>query len=160
MYTSDDIRPFAQTRDELFAWLRSHASMFFSTVDTTQSALMEHLVGEAVILGCVRVEAEFHDGWAIVGAEMDWFSVPSRVSVTEDCLFTRVFAFPEAGDNSCRTEVLVAAFARDVVTASAGRVRIIQGDVPPNDSVVRLLSETSRWRRAVAFRQLVVQPTT
>jgi catechol 2,3-dioxygenase-like lactoylglutathione lyase family enzyme len=78
----------------------------------------------------------------------------ARVPASEDELFARLLAFPEAGDNSCRAEVLIAAFAHDVITGSRGSTRVVQGQVSADDAIYSVLGQTST-ERFVAFRGIM-----
>jgi hypothetical protein len=115
---------------------------------------MELLVAEALTLGCSHVQARVHEPWSVVSADLDWFNVPARVPASEDELFARLLAFPEAGDNSCRAEVLIAAFAHDVITGSRGSTRVVQGQVSADDAIYSVLGQTST-ERFVAFRGIM-----
>ena len=60
--------------------------------------------------------------WWIVWSPTDWLA---HYEIQR--LFTRVTSFPKAGPNSMRPEILLTAFAADVVTYSRGELSIIKG---------------------------------
>jgi len=139
-------------RDELLRWLRSNSTRFFSSAGPTLWALAGGLVEGALVLGCRRVEVELVSSWTVVASDCDWVNLPSRVPAPEEHLFSRLFAFPEKGDNCHRAEVLVAAIARDIVTCKGSEVTHVQGEV----CSAALLSyfQTKCWSRAIAFRHI------
>jgi hypothetical protein len=67
-------------------------------------------------------------------------------------LFSHIVAFPEAGPNSMRAEILLTAFAQQVVTVNANHQSIIKGDVSQANDIWRLLASRPDWKRTVAFR--------
>jgi hypothetical protein len=137
-----------------FQFARAHSEYYFRSGESNLRELVERLVSDALILGCRHVEAVNLNGWAVVAAELDWIMTPSRVPVSEDVAFRGFFGFPESGDNEIRGEGVVAAFCNTVVTSSASGVRIVQGELAPNDPIFSYL-RSQKWQRAVAFRDLV-----
>ena len=71
---------------------------------------------------------------------------------TVEELFSRIVPFPQAGANSMHSEVLVTAFARDVVTWDRQEPCIIKGDILAHEEMRDIIKSNPHWRRVVAFR--------
>ena len=93
--------------------IRSHLGLYFPGGHPSPAHIANRLVGDALILGARRTLV-VHDGeWWIVAADIDWLG-SSGMDLPR--LFTSIVSFPEAGENSMRSEVLLGAFAEDIVT--------------------------------------------
>jgi hypothetical protein len=77
----------------------------------------------------------------------------ARPSVgSADDLFRRIVAFPEAGPNAMHSEILLTAFARDVLLKEGSTLRALKGCVSEADEAWGTLLRDPRWQRGVAFR--------
>ena len=130
------------------AFVRSHPERFFPA-GITASRLADYLMGTALEVGACDVTALRHRDWWVVGSSDDWLGL-GRIPAPVHELFSRVIALPEAGQNSIRAEVLVMAFAHDVVVASATTIETLAG-IGDSGWLRELLLERG-WQRAVAFR--------
>ncbi|MBI3971022.1 MAG: hypothetical protein HY332_07005 [Chloroflexi bacterium] len=119
--------------------------MFFRSGRFSPEAAAVELVGEALLCDVLDVTVERLGDWWIVSSSQDWLSAADVEKV-----FRRIVPFPEAGPNSMRAEVLLAAFCRDVVTQGSGRRLAIAGS--PDAALTALFERTCRQGRAVAFR--------
>jgi hypothetical protein len=129
--------------------IRGHPDLYLPGGRADATLLASRLAGDALLLGAGRVELS-HDGcWWWVAADRDWMGVNPSVPVRE--AFIRVIPFPEAGVNSMRSEILLTAFAEQVVTAADGARECIKGNVADADPAWRVLP-SSCWARLVAFR--------
>jgi hypothetical protein len=127
--------------------------MFFASGAASVEELLEQLSRGAHVLGGTAVEARRHGDWFVVAAEVDWFA-NGRHQVAEDLLFKRPEALPELGQNCSRPEFVVAAFAEEVIVASADGAYSLSGLVPPDECGRVLTAATPGFRRAVAFKSL------
>jgi hypothetical protein len=84
----------------------------------------------------------------LVAAEAEWIGAGA---MAED-VFKRLIAFPEAGPNSVRPEVLLTAFAATVATWHPGGVTVIKGDVSDDHEIWHVAAAHPLWKRLVAFR--------
>ena len=103
-----------------------------------------HIVQECLLGRAATVSVRHVSDWWVVGADVDWLAQDGDVA------FRRIVSYPEAGSNSMRYEVALAAFAEDVLTAFDGAVTRIKGECrsfPFSTDDVRELG-----RRVVAFR--------
>ena len=97
-------------------WVRKNRDRFFDG-QVTGGKLANALVEQALVLGATDAANLNHDNWQIVGATRDWFR-EGRFVANDIESFRRVLPLPEAGQYSLRAEILIAAFARDIVTIS------------------------------------------
>jgi hypothetical protein len=128
--------------------LRSRRKMYLPDSGSIPLFLAQRLSNDAMIVGAHSVHLA-HDGdWWTVSADFDWLADKSR---TVQDLFSGLIPFPEAGVNSIRSEVLLTAFAQDVVTIDAsGNQVVVKGETPPRSGGN---FDTSRpWARIVRFR--------
>ena len=117
--------------------------------------LAERLAEDARILGARAVQTRQVGGWWVVAADFDW--VGDGTSSGAPDVFSNVVAFPEAGVNSMRSEILLTAFADDVVTSDGTSTQVVKtsGTAAPH---VRDFVPHGPWRRVVAFRISTPQP--
>lgn len=114
------------------------------------ASLAKHLEEDARLLGAGWVQVERLADWYLVGGDMDWCRVGRFRPADPLDLFRRAWPFSEAGVNSIRSEIVVAALAEDVFTGTASERQIVQGGEPPPQ--VWELAERRAWRRVVGFR--------
>src|SRR5205085_11168511 len=67
-------------------------------------------------------------------------------------VFSRILPLPQAGPNSMRGEVLLTAFARDVVTQRENDRHVIKGNTSMHDDVWDIINSDPDWKRVIAFR--------
>lgn len=87
-------------------------------------SLAARLVFDVIDLGALPVDVRRAEDWWIISASLDWLYAAGS---TPERLFHNVVPFPEAGDNSCRREILLTAFADAVVTCGPEGVRWLKG---------------------------------
>lgn len=114
------------------------------TVDPTD--LASRLAGDALTLGATRTLVIHQQTWFAVAADLDWLA-----GATIEEPFRRVLPLTKAGINSFRSEILLTAFADDVVTWDGGPMVPIKG-TPTGLSPIRSSLSNSGWHRVVAFR--------
>jgi hypothetical protein len=112
--------------------------------------LSTNLVGDALLLVDKPVTALKQSEWWIVFCESDWILKKSDYTIEE--MFSRIIPFPEAGQNSMRSEVLLTAFANDVVTTLDNEITVIKGGLDTRDEKVFNSQSNNLAKRIVAFR--------
>ena len=132
-------------------WARAHPAFFFADGKATSQALTEQLVTAIRALGSETVSVHVVNEWSVVAATDDWFLL-GQFRIPDSLQFASLTPFPELGQNSTRPEVLVAAFARDIVVLGPLGIRVAKGTIAPNDAIHAVLSQSPSWKRAVAFR--------
>jgi hypothetical protein len=131
-------------------YIRNRPQMFLRSGRVDGQELAELVLGDALILTSGPVTVFRRGDWWFVGCEEDWMARQSSGSV--DDLFSRIVAFPEAGPNSMHSEVLLTAFAQDVLIKEGGALHVLQGCVSEQDEVWKTLQQAPQWKRGVAFR--------
>jgi hypothetical protein len=127
--------------------IRSNRAMYIPGAGDPSSYLAQRLLSDAMLLGASHVNVHRDGDWYTVAADKDWLANSGAQDVRE--LFSRVVPFPQAGVNSMRAEVLLSAFARDVITSDESTATPIQGNV--QTSLFPLLAPWP-WARIVRFR--------
>jgi hypothetical protein len=104
--------------------VRALESRFFrgGSFDPTQTASL--LVEEALLCGAPEVEVRRDGEWFIVVSPFDWLT-EDGTDVSADA-FSRITSYRQGGDNSMRPEVLLAAFAGNVLTSRSGEVTVVK----------------------------------
>ena len=146
-YSLDDLSPI-----DPIEHIRRNPDMYLGTsIDTPAVLIANAMALEAKTLGASRVEIVDADGWKIVRADLDWLNVECSHHVTVEQVFWNICAFPEAGVNSMRAEVLATAFSDAVVTYSQESRYLVKGCqcIP---STVWSWLEANAWIRVVAFQ--------
>jgi hypothetical protein len=143
-YTANDL---TVLKDPL-EYIQKHPQRFLRSVSGVELATA--IAGEACLLTSKPVTLIHREPWWVVAGEADWMEATPGVSVSE--LFARMVPFPEAGPNSMHGEVLLSAFAADIVTQTPREALVIKGTVSPGEEVWRLVRAHPEWQRVVAFR--------
>lgn len=139
-----------QILDDPIAFIRKRPSMFARSIPVSGAELAANIIAEALLLTHGQVTASRADAWWVVTSDVDWIAGESDHAV-EDA-FSRILPLPQAGPNSMRGEVLLTAFARDVVTQDIYSRCVIKGSTQADDAVWAMLTSRPDWKRIVAFR--------
>ena len=131
-------------------YVRQRPERFFRAGSPEPVELITHIVGEVLLLGGSETCTMRSGDWWIISSNVDWLATCPDYAPEE--LFFHIVAFPEAGPNSMRAEILLTAFAQQVVTGSADHQSIIKGDVSQADNIWELMTSRPNWKRTVAFR--------
>ena len=129
-YSEEDI----QWLDSAVELIRSRPDMFLRG-GFNASDVAGRLAGDALIIGASQIVITRFAAWHIVSADVDWLSAQPSCNVEPREAFFQIVAFPEAGVNSMRSEVLLTAFGSRVISASSRERLYIKGDVEPDDEV-------------------------
>jgi hypothetical protein len=140
-YTRDDVQVF----DDPIDFIRRRPAMFFRRGEFSPDEAVERVVGEALRCGAADLAIKRLGAWWIIWSKRDW--LPPRDHHTA---FQRIVSYPEGGQNSMRAEVLLTAFASDVVTQTGTGLLAIKG--APDSELRRFLSQHGDVGRVVAFR--------
>ena len=63
----------------------------------------------------------------VVFSEEDWLKKSLGADLTTEELFSRIVSIPEVGVNNMRSEIMLTAYARNVLVSKKGDVTIIKG---------------------------------
>lgn len=121
--------------------VRGNVAMYFRSGRFTPEEAAVKLVLEAVLCGARRVETLRVGAWWLVRGDVDWLPPP-----LDEEAFGALVPFLEGGPNASRSEILVAAYATDVVIDGP---RVIKGAA---DAELEAVLADGGWARSVAFR--------
>lgn len=109
------------------------------------------LVVDALCLGAEDVRVRYCRGWYVVSSRVDWLSVDTTNSVLDS--FLRLRPFPQHRSNSHRASLVVAAFAKNLITIEHGHLTVVVGvaDEQSASQASEILSEYGDSARVVAF---------
>ena len=138
-----------QALTEAIDYVRQRPERFFRAGSPAPVELVTHIVGEVLLLGGSETYTMRNGDWWIISSNVDWLATCPDYAPEE--LFFNIVALPEAGPNSMRAEILLTAFAQQVVTVSADHQSIIKGDVSQADDIWRLIASRPNWKSTVAF---------
>jgi hypothetical protein len=130
------------------SFLREHPEHYLPGGEVRAYWLAERVGADALLLGATRVQTSHAGDWWFVSADKDWL-IGGPVSPAE--LFSNVVPFPEAGENSMRSEVLLGAFSDALAIATPGTFDILHGE-PEQVRAVQSRMADGPWARVVAFR--------
>lgn len=130
--------------------IRANPRVYLPDGHVDPATLVARLVSDILQLEeCVVTALRVH-GWWIVASGTDW--IASDAGVVPHDYFHRIVPFPEAGQNAFHTDVLVTAFARDVVTADRESEKVIKGTHAEGDPPFQLARNNTQWARMLGFR--------
>jgi hypothetical protein len=128
-------------------WVQSSEKQLFATGRANPVGLLAYIVADVLELGRGACHIEHRDSWWLVGSDVDWMT---HASIPVQQLFERVVVAPEHGEHSLRAEVLLAAFARDLLAGtSAGERLVVKGTPPDGDWLQRNLAPSCSKRFVV-----------
>jgi hypothetical protein len=121
-YSIDDL----QIHDDPVGLIRRNPAMYLA--GAVDQAVGEHLaarmLGDLILSGALPARVNRVGQWWEVSCATDWLVGRGGIGA-----FTRIAPFPAAGPNSMHSEILLTAFADNVVTSSAvDGVKWIRGD--------------------------------
>jgi hypothetical protein len=130
--------------------VRAHPEMYLMSDRPDGASLAARLAGDALLLGAGKTLVVHDDRWWAVAADVDWLSTSaSGLPLAE--LFARIIPLPEAGVNSMRSEVLIGAFAEQIVTwGENDPKRVMKGSEVESGRLASSVAD-SIWKRVVAF---------
>jgi hypothetical protein len=131
-------------------YIRQRKEMFLRLQEPNPIELVEHIVSDAMYSGASECYILREDNWWLIASKTDWLKCQSKHS--PEALFTQIVAFPEAGQNSMRGEILLTAFAKKVITATPNERTVISGNVADDECVWRMALRNPEWQRVIAFR--------
>ena len=104
------------------------------------------------MLGAKETIIEASDGWWFVSSDIDWLGVTSKVTVNEATAFETTHAFPEAGVNWHRSEVMARIFSDCCFTVFNNKSILISGELPKAHQLRYLLALSEKWVRTYCIQ--------
>lgn len=114
-----------QVLNDVVAWIRLHPERFFAGGVVTAQQLLVQVVRDAIVQSALPVTVDRVGRWWIVVSNHDWLEIQDDQSIVD--LFQKLIPLPVAGPECHRTEVLLTAFARSVVTATPKGIVVVKG---------------------------------
>jgi hypothetical protein len=104
-------------------FIRNHSGNFlnYDSERCKHAEIASRLVFDAILLGVSEIKVHALDGWHLILSTEAWF-LRALGSFSVDSLFERIIPFPQAGANACRSEILVGAFADQIIVAKEGNI--------------------------------------
>lgn len=109
------------------AFMRRRATQVFREEPVSAGALAANIAFGAAVLGAQHVELTHRGAWRFVASEFDWLRAPDGEQASLERLFERITPFPQQGPGSHRSEIYVAAFARQAYVAQDDGVLWVVG---------------------------------
>jgi len=110
------------------------------------------LVVDALCLNAAPIQVAQIDEWFVVAAEQDWIRAETDLSAYE--AFHRVQIFHQRRQNSNRANVMITAFAKEVLTVGPEGLTPIKGDQTTLKHAAAMMEQAYPGWRVVAFRGL------
>jgi hypothetical protein len=128
-------------------WVKRNQMLFFPGGNVDVIRLLAYVMSDVLELGRGECRIVQRDGWWFVTSDIDWLvhELPLRE------LFQRVVPAPQHGEHSMRAEVLVNAYADDVLAISGGQATEIKGHAPDGPLVQSVIQGSSPCGM-IAFR--------
>ena len=118
--------------------------------DTAKGSELASLLGDEVLVATgEQAQVSHESAWWVVASRCDWLDL--QVAQLSRICLRRLFRSPGRREFH-RREVLLTAFARDVVTRDGESSCIIKGDIESQDLIWPLMWRDKEWQRVVAFR--------
>ena len=131
------------------ACIRAHPEMYLPWGLSDGDSLALRLADDAMATTGLAISLRAGEWWG-VASEADWIGLSKARGVSD--YFERIIPFPEAGPNSMRAGILVAAFAEDVVTWDETAETLVKGRAEALGPMLELRRRHPEWKRLVAFR--------
>ncbi len=106
-------------------YVASHPEIFINEGADLFHELASRIVSDVISFDCLPVAVDFCLDWWVVSSPKNWLDVDRPVSE----LFTNLIPNPKAGRNASRNEIVVNAFADNVIVCQQGHVELIKGKV-------------------------------
>jgi hypothetical protein len=135
--------------DDPIEFIKTNPQMFLRGQNVGLE-LSTNIIGNALLLTGKSVTILKQKDWWIIACEKDWLENDSNYTIGE--IFSRMIPFPQAGQNSIRAEILLTAFAQDIITVIDRKLTVIKGDLTEDNSISAFASKNNSYKRILAFR--------
>jgi hypothetical protein len=130
-------------------FVRENPKMFLSFETATGFELCSKILIDAMTSGAQPVVVDKQENWWIVASRTNWISNNADGIAASD-LFRRIHPNPRAGANAMRNEILLAAFADQIVLFQDGEFEVIRGS--DKTYLPQLASEDAlEFKHGIAF---------
>jgi hypothetical protein len=115
--------------------VRRHPERFLRSLPASGAELAERLAGDLLLLGGRRTLLLQEPRWFGVASDLRWLPTNDEAQLRR--AFEKMRPFPEAGVNSVHSEILIGAFATNlvIITVPAQPIRLFGGSLAPNEAL-------------------------
>lgn len=114
------------------SYVVAHPEIFISPGAQLLHELTSKVAADLVVLESTPFTVSIHSGWRVVASKNNWLLKNNLLPLKD--LFSTLVPFPEAGQNSNRSEILLNAYCQDVLVYNDGEFTEIKGKM---DSDIR-----------------------
>jgi hypothetical protein len=132
-------------------YVKEHPEMFLPKGHISGMALASAILDDIFVQERVSTFVERIGEWWLIGSEFDWIG-PYMQGYTLHEYFSRMVGFPEMHVNAVHSEVLLTAFAADVIVFDNSGHERITGTTTLDDLILAARQSHPEFKRAVAFR--------
>lgn len=136
--------------DDAVSYVKRRSELFLGSNLPNDIGLLRWLLTDILVLGGQEIGVKRYEDWWLVGSNTDWLRPPPGLSLQD--MFSRIIPLPQAGDNSMRSEILLAAFCEEVVVSGSDGDLIIKGGGEKIEGLRSFISTACPFERVVAFR--------
>ena len=126
--------------------------MYFGVDEASAEQICSNIMQGALILGIEKVQTQKIGNWNFICGSPDWFNISEIPFKPKSELFKGICAFPEAGVNSCRFEVMVRIFSKRAFSYSGKVIETISGNPIEKVELQEYLSKLGEWERIIGFQ--------
>lgn len=126
--------------------------MYFGSCGANPVGISSSIAEGALILGAGSTLVTRRSDWWFVCADVDWLLVPTTSGLDDKTVFETVWAFPEAGLNSIRSEVFARVFSDQAYSLSERDLHRVKGDFPDDQTILANAKTLGDWKRIIGFR--------
>lgn len=131
---------------DILTHIRQHPEMYLADGYVNGATIVCRILADVLVSENCQVFVQRSGDWWIIGSSTDWIgSVGTRA-------FFEFMPYPQAGQNSFHGEVLITAFAADIVLLTPYGHDVIAGRSPIPEQIIRLSQLRPELRRIVCFR--------
>lgn len=130
--------------------LKKARRMYLQSEGDCGEELAVNLLDDASTLGVQDVYKDFIDGWWVVWSVYDWLKIENDYSIIDT--FNKLVPLIGGGLNAVRREVLLTAFAKDVLTIKDNKIELIKGEMPNLRWVKERIIKDREGARIILFR--------
>ncbi len=113
--------------NDAVGYVRSHPEIFFQSGLYNPQEVLLKLVTDAISLGCTPLVIDQCFGFWVISANKNWVDIDNPHGLEK--VFSRLTANPKAGQNASRSEVLLNAFAENVIFMNKEQIFFAKGNV-------------------------------
>ena len=126
--------------------------MFFGSRSANPEDICSSISHGALVLGAKSCSVQRFDDWWFVSSEDDWINATNKLGINESNIFNGLHAFPEAGQNWHRSEVMSFLFSSALATHSKSTSNLIKGTGHDFNEFNAHLKKVRHFCRVIGFK--------